>query len=248
MDAILLKTPLTKLTSQKFDLSFGILPEGNYIYYFGVINPQAGDFEISVAVIGASFIPITFRGSSQKHNYHFSFDLTNFPHGNDVRVCFQLVKGKDIFIHPTFFPQLNTQNVSNSEEVSFSNEIDNTFFIGDPSKREQLREKYRPQDIYHRLFKEVYAQNQKPVHTIGQPQVFYELLNLEEAKKQLEYVVYNKAFSDKNGNSLAKAKRKAYRKFLITIYKILTRTENRKNYVAKLYRNYININYISEKK
>ena len=75
---------------------------------------------------------------------------------------------------------------------------------------------------------------------------FRGFLSLEEAEHQLDHVVLSKLFQPDGTRGFNKYKRAFYRRVIINIYRLVTKNRSRKVYFAKLYRNYVNNNLISE--
>lgn len=246
-----LQPPLRKLAGDTcVEVVLGSLPAGGYAYYFGVVNTFSAFFEISIAMQGIDFPGVVLKENIKKQNFNFSFYVPPACAGQEITIEFRLLSSGSIHLSLTAFPQLIGEQSLSASQTWATEEMINNLFVGNDDKRERLMDAYRPVDIYMRLFKEIQAQNQyKTLSSLAQSApVFYELIDLEEAKKQLEYVVYHKFFNSNKGGVFKKFFRGLNRSIFIAFYKMLTRSESRKNAIAKLYRNYININYISERK
>jgi hypothetical protein len=251
MSTTIFATSLKKLrTDTSLEVHLGQLPAGTYMYFFSIVNAFSTHFEIAISIRGTGFDSLVLKENFKRQNLNVTFSVSPDEVSNDIIIQFDLKTGSSIYIDATAFPQLVSSQSLPVNQTWATEEMINNLFIGNEEKRERVLDGYRPVDIYLRLFKEVQAQNQyKSLQSFSQPApLFYELIDIAEAKKQLDYVVYNKFFSSTGGGALRKFVRKVYRRFFIIFYKLLTRSEGRKNVIAKLYRNYININYISERK
>lgn len=228
-------------------MNLGILPPGKYTHHFTIINPFADYFELLVERSNEAGVSFLVKDKSAKKNINIPFKAYG---DKEIIFQFHLKTGHSISIKPAISPQLHSAMQGTLPRSLMISDLANSFFVHEETKRQALSEDYRPVDVYARVFKEVQARNEKDSgnHISGAPDFFYELIDLNTSKKQLDYVVFEKFLAARKGNMFRRARRKLARKLFVFAYKVLTRDENRKNYLAKLYRNYINMNYLSERR
>lgn len=90
------------------------------------------------------------------------------------------------------------------------------------------------------------AFDEKQIEELVFNRFFKGTISINEAQKQMDYVVYNKTFVPDGSKGFTKLKRAVYRRVVKSVYRRLTKNSYRKAYFAKLYRNYVNNNIISE--
>jgi hypothetical protein len=235
---------------QPVKIHLGELPPNSYTYYFTVINPMVNEYEFTVSIpdIVAASIPIT--GNQLQQSFHLSFTVDEPQRNKDIVLSFEHLQGENVFIRSSTGPQLNSGNPVKPGPAQTTLPIVNSIYLQDSAKRNELKDGYRAMDVYVRVFQELSARNNwtNTMPRNAMPDVFYEFISLEAAKKQLDYVIYEKLFSGTSGGFFKRLRRKVSRKFVTFSYRLLTRSERRKGYLAKLYRNYVNLNYLSERK
>jgi hypothetical protein len=228
-------------------LNLGRLPAGQYAYHLSFLNPFKKHFQIEAKIPGEFQSTFVIADNSPKKNIHFVFDAQP---DKETTISLRLKEGESIFIKPAICPQLHADEQKLPAQALLARGVINSFYIQDQDKREFVADSYRAVDIYARVFQDVQLHNDVNSNSgfLKSRETFYDFIDLEAARKQLDYVVLEKMLTEKKGGFFSRIIRKMVRKFFITAYKIFTRSEGRKNYIAKLYRNYINMNYLSERR
>ncbi len=233
-------------TSEEKLINLGRLPDGKYTYHLAILNPFKHYFEIDIGITGKAHRILLIMETSEKKNINLPFEADS---DKETIIRLQLKKGEFLFIKPAVCPQIYGDIEESLSHSLLVPDMVNSFFVQEQTKREAITEAYKPFDIYARVFKEVQLYNSVSVNSFSKSsEIFYEFIDMETSKKQLDYVIFHKMLTEKKGSFFKRITRKLARKIFITIYKSLTCSENRKNYIAKLYRNYINMNYLSERK
>ena len=226
-------------------ISFKDLPAGRYIYYFSINNPEGKAYELKLQSQTGNF---SIKDSQKSIKRHLEFTIVDGME-NSIRFNFNLKYGKNVFLVPSRLPHLSISDQLNGQHIHHFNDAElNGLFINDRQERVLLKENLKPIDVYLKVFSELQHHNKVTPSIKSTDSFFYELIDLEAAKKQLEYVVYEKMLKSTDGNLLKKGIKKLIRAFLIIFYKLVTKSESRKTYIAKFYRNYVNLNYMSERK
>lgn len=247
MSKIPLSTTLIILNNyEPAKINFTSLPQDTYTLHFSIINSLGNDFELSISTSHTPEKNTIVSGDNRTYKFNYTFQVTEPA---PVDIAFTLTKGEKLFIRHARLPHIALNSFSQTPLLKIPDFV-NAVYIEDETAKKDTLDSYRPVDIYTRLYKQMETQNNRIVidDLRSNPSFFYELIDLETAKKQMDYVVYEKMFSQTGGSWFGKMKRKVYRKIFRSLYRLLTRNSHRKNYFAKLYRNYVNINYISESK
>lgn len=228
-------------------LNLGRLPAGQYAYHLSFLNPFKQHFEIEAKILGDFQNTFVIADNSPKRNIHLVF---NAQPDKETLISLHLKEGESIFVKPAICAQLHTDEQKLPTHALLARGLINSFYIQDRDKRESVADSFRPVDIYARVFQDVQLHNDVNSSNgfLKSSETFYDFIDLEAARKQLDYVVLEKMLIERKGGFFSRIKRKMARKFFVTAYKIFIRNEARKNYVAKLYRNYINMNYLSERR
>lgn len=230
-------------------LDLGQLPAGKYIYHFTIINPYASKFSFDAWLPDTAVSPVQISGVGKINNYRLSFTHQPAEVDDSVRVKFAFGSGQKIFIKPSGCPKASDIMDKNAPIPLIHDAINNAF-IEEPIEREIAMERYAHKHIYLQTFSEVRHQNEllsRQANATAAP-IAFEFIDLPTAEKQLDYVVYSKLFAGTRGNIFKRIIRKVLGFCFRGFYRLLTSSKKMKTYVAKLYRNYVNLNYLSERK
>ena len=220
------------------------LPDGDFVYPVKIINPFKEESELIFTISTTDNLLSTKRYC---FNSDKSFQALYFSTSNegcrDIEITIALRKGSMINLHLPVSPRLNQRiktipSTLHETIGKIENEIDlKRKSVGDLS-RVSVSQNGSPE-------RSVATHNAQPI-LIESLSPFNGIINLEQAQRQLDYVVYNKMFSTNGKRGLKKIKLLFYRKLLTALYRRLSKNSTRKAYFAKLYRNYINNNIIAE--
>lgn len=231
---------------QSFHLELGKLPKGKYIYRFGVNGPaeKTGTLSISIESNGSriSTQAIPFTNDINEHELvidckeDFAINALLFQ-GDDNISCILRLPVSALSMHeisdrPAALGGLD-QNI-----VSRVNSLDSTDNL--MKKRRELANNHTPDHFHSQQV------NIEEIEGFINLRYFEGFLSMEQAMRQLDFVVYEKMFRDGRSKGFTRFKRKVYGKTLRFLYRTLTRNYSRKQYFAKLYRNYINSNLLAE--
>jgi hypothetical protein len=236
---------------KEIGISLGVLPKGNYTFLFSIINPKKFDFEVQVYMPGISSQKKTVTGTERINRYSLVFSVDPAGSGKAESVLFlKSEKGEALFLKSSLSAQYQNNNGLSSTASGQVYDLANLSFVADKEVRQSLKEEIRPTNIYVKTFMEVQRQNELMKGRIGNSHepIFFELINYHTAEKQLDYVMRKKLFAGSGGNILKRMLRPLFRFFIVTFYRILASNAKLKSYLVKFYRNYVNLNYISELK
>lgn len=239
------------VSSVPVSIPLGDFPSGLYRISFCVSNPLVSAYTLAVSKTTGSKDFILVRSSKQKDFFYVQFKHTDSGGQNPLTITIQQQEGDPVFLkvinHPTLIDKSIHHNSSN-EKLYSSNRL-NLLFSEPTSNDASSFRKYKPVDAYTQLLAEIVKiQSDLQHHSAPKlPPGFYELLDLKNAKEQLDYVVNTKIHLHTSGNFVSKPLKKMTKYLVTFIYKILTRSTKMKNYIAKLYRNFVNMNIISER-
>lgn len=226
-------------------------PRGKYAFYFTVINAFAINYSLVIESNISGKTSVTITENSKKKNFNIIFVISDVTSTDKVILSFKLIKGTDIFILPSAGLVLIDEKSERKSNATFISVNDlNQTFKRTTQTEENHNYTFSNLEIYTKVFGEVYERNKHSLKESinGRNDAFYNMLDLETAKKQLDYVIFQKMLLSKDGNFFKKIFRKLVRFFIVNLYKLITRSERRKSYLAKFYRNYVNVNYLSERK
>lgn len=236
---------------KEIGISLGALPKGNYTFLFSIINPKGLYFEVQVHIPGISSQKKTVTGTERINRYSlvFSFDPPGSRTAEPV-VFLKSEKGDALFLKSSISTQYQNNNGLSSTASAHVYDLVNLSFVADKEARQSIKEEIRPTDIYLKTFGELQRQNEMMKGRVGSSNdlMFFELINYHTAEKQLDYVIRKKMFSGKGGNLFKRLLRPVFRFFIVTFYRLLASNAKLKSYLVKFYRNYVNLNYISELK
>jgi hypothetical protein len=216
------------------------LPEGNFLYPVTAINPFLEEIELG-------FIVKSNEKLYCKKKVHFSaitaterFNFSTSSESRDIEMIVVLNKGSKCWLHFPVSPLL-VQTIETSRATIHETVIK---IISEIENEENDRDDHPPprNSVSHSTLGP--AEN-KPISEF-QVSHFKGMVNLDQAQKQLDYVIYNKIFKSEDATGFQKWKKSLYRRTVILLYKKLSKSPSRRMYFAKLYRNYINNNIIAD--
>ncbi|MBS1663175.1 MAG: hypothetical protein JST68_19185 [Bacteroidetes bacterium] len=209
------------------DYDYPFLPAGNFIYRFSIRNPSTDAFELVMKISDA-------QGNSEEHTFEsnqlFIREEVNIKKSSDnfnspLRVSFLLKKGAELDIQlPVSLIMTSSVKEKKQNYLSTVNRVKNAF-------SEQLK---------------LAGAGNASSNSLFNADVQARLLSFKQAESQLDYVIYHKLFVPDGSRGLLKAKRAFYRRMLRFIYRRLTKNTVRKEYIVKIYRNYVNLNTLFE--
>jgi hypothetical protein len=235
-------------SGETLNLEIGYLPAGDFFYHLVLTNQYHENVQLQVelyhnnALLAEKIFAI--HDNIAPVDLHFSIDKKIEGYGFFLH--FTLLKGKGAALHLSVNP-VYERHVTDAHNFLFG--LD-----------EKLTDAIR---VYENVNlpaakSDKKEQSQARQDTEGQPfstefldayiraKYFRGFLSLNEATRQLDYVVNHKFMAPDGSRGFVKWKRKIYRKFVKFLYRSLTRNTVRKAYFAKLYRSYINVNLLSD--
>jgi hypothetical protein len=220
------------------------LPKGHFKYSLTVFNPANTPATVLFQLKEKDEIK-----DKQEHLFHESLSDKTFnfivddPEGyRDVTIEFVLLAGQPVKI---YFPVGAVLAQKKPHIPSHVNDIEDkiNFEIENFRQLENKMESFDTKDL-HQGNGNVLDDEQ--IQSLIHSRYFRGLLNIEDAQKQLEFVIYHKLFRSTTSKGFRKWKLSFYRKLIIFLYRIVAKNTNRKKYFAKLYRNYVNTNLIAD--
>jgi hypothetical protein len=215
------------------------LPAGDFVYPVTATNPFLEEIELVFIVKSHEKCyckkKLLFSAVTATERFHFS---TSSEH-RDLEVIISLTVGSKCWLNLPVSPLL-----AHKIEASPSRIKETVIKIISEIENDE-------DDVDDHSHKDSYGST-TPVTVeskrINGSQVshFKGMVNLEQAQKQLDYVIYNKLFHSEGTRGFKKWKESFYRRVLIFLYKALSRNPSRRVYFAKLYRNYINNNILAD--
>jgi hypothetical protein len=221
------------------------LPAGDFVYPITAINPFLEEVELNFRVESSSAVLFkkTIRFSSLTLNESFHFSILNDSRG--LKILLLSPKGSKIWVHlpvsPQLFQKIETTPTTIKETViKIVSEIESEENDLDPADQMPFR---APETLPAPETRNVLeTRNSDNLHLTH----FKGVLNLQQAERQLDYVIYNKVFRSEGAGGFQKWKKSFYRKMVIFLYRKLSKDHSRKIYFAKLYRNYVNNNIVAD--
>jgi hypothetical protein len=201
---------------------------GDYYYRFTVKNPFKQTVKVLITVSDGDS-PVTehvleFTDLIKDKEIVISKSTERFA--QPIEITFALKAGKNILItlpvSPIMVPELKTED-KDYESIA-----------------------YKIQSAFDDKFSQLHQSAEQAFSKQMQMEIFKDCITTAEAERQLDFIVFNKLFAPDGSKGFTKFKRALYRKFLRAIYRRLTKNTIRKQYFAKLYRNYINSSVISD--
>jgi hypothetical protein len=238
--------PVTLSLNEPFLVSIGKIPPGKYAYHVNLLN-AANDSPILKVFINSKNVNKNerlFNLSAISQQIEYNFNTTGIE---TYSITFLLIKGKGITLQLPVSPVM-VQEVE--EEVSMLLGLDDNIV----SKVNQLESEDHSTGNIKTAHSPHPARQQPATGAVSFREVehfmnaryFRGMLSTEESERQLDHVVYDKMFAPDGSKGFAGFKRRVYRKMLTGLYRLFTKNRSRKLYFAKLYRNYVNVNLLSE--
>ena len=226
----------------QLSIPIGHLPEGNFSYPVKIINPFRQEIELIFSLSAKNKVQFVqksnFVASSSTETLRFS--VSEKDEWRDIEIIVTLKKGSMARLYLPVSPRLHQNNVTIPATLQdtiskIRSEIETEEKIyGKSSQKKYLRTPATG------------TQHSEKMQVIS-PDIFFRgILNLEQAQRQLDYVIYNKLLAPDGTKGFTKWKRSLYRKTVISLYRRLSKNSTRRTYFAKLYRNYINNNIIAD--
>lgn len=230
-------------------ISLGDFPAGLYRISFSINNPLTSAYTVGVSTTTNSKDLVLFKSTKQKDFFYVQFNHKNGK--SPLTITVQQKEGATVFLKIINYPALIDKSVVHNtiNEKLYSPSRLNLLFKDNATKDLSSLHHYRPVDAYSQLLAEI-VKIQSDIQNSSAPKLpsgFYELLDLKNAKEQLDYVINTKIHLHTNGNFFTKPLKKTIKYLFTFIYRVLTRSSLLKNYIAKMYRNYVNMNILSER-
>jgi len=226
----------------QLSIPIGHLPDGNFSYPVKIINPFRQDIELIVSLSAKNKVQFV-----QKSNFNAAsaietlrFSVSEKDQWRDIEIIVTLKKGSMVRLHLPVSPRLHQKNVT----IPATLEDTISKIRSEIETEEKIYGKLSPGKYFAKPAPE--SQHSEKIQVASADIFFRGILNLEQAQRQLDYVIYHKLLSPDGSKGFTKWKRSFYRKILITTYRRLSKNSTRKTYFAKLYRNYINNNIIAD--
>ena len=204
------------------------LPAGVFCCRFTVRNPSAESYELVVKVTddAGNSEEHRFQGDKMVVEQELTIEKRSDKFASPIRVSFRLFQGKDVGIRLPVSPMMTSAvKMEKQNYLSAVNKVKNA-----------LSENSGP-----------LTDNQPhPVNPFFNLKSRESLLTLRQAEEQLDFVIYQKMFVPDGSRGFVKKKRALYRRLVRFTYRKLVKNTVRKRYIAKLYRNYVNLNTLFE--
>jgi len=231
-------------TANKLKIPLGFIPQGDFIFPVHINNPLAKEIKLSLTVFSNGIMVQETSLDFSNSNYccDFCFTINNplgsidtyieaiFEKTSSVKIHFPVSPRKRTSFHPHQSDWHEEEELINTEITEWENDSIQT--LSNTTSTNKLNE--------------ATAMNKRQIESFVQMRYFRGLLSLEDAQKQMDFVIEHRLFSAGNEKGFKKWKLAFYRKVTRFLYKLITRNSRRKIYLAKLYRNYVNNNLIAE--
>jgi len=232
---------------QSFLQELGKLPRGKYIYRFSVHgqSKNPGKLQVSIESNATRHNPQTIEFSEDISEHELIFECSEDYSQNKIlflgdpgQNCTLKLPVSALFLHetvekPASLAGLEQNIISLVNALDTSDSLLKRFSEAPKSQASESVPGSRQFDI-------------KDIEDFINIHYFKGFLSMEEAIRQLDFVVYEKMFKPDGSKGFTKFKRKLYGKTLRFLYRKLTKNTDRKRYFAKLYRNYINTNALAD--
>ncbi|HET9825138.1 MAG TPA: hypothetical protein VFP87_07385 [Chitinophagaceae bacterium] len=215
------------------------LPASDFIYSITAINPFLEEIELNFRVRANDTVQfkkiICFSSVTVTESFQFSLSADS----REIEVIFLLRSGSKVWLHFPVSPRLlqkieTTPTTIKETVIKIVSEIETE---EDDEDYTDQKDSYQP----------IGAAVPEPTNVDSFHLTHFKgVLNLQQAEKQLDYVIYNKVFGTEGASGFQKWKKSVYRRMVIFLYKKLSKDHSRKVYFAKLYRNYVNNNIIAD--
>jgi hypothetical protein len=226
------------------EIFFGFLPQGKFIYPLSVIVPYKNTINVTLFFYSNLNLvkteKLVFSSSSTQYDFEFEISEKSGVVSNSLVIIIE--EGEVVKLYLPVSPRILV-----NDRIRIDNSID-WYELEDEINSEinALEEELQTHTNFHSKITRNnvnISMNKDQIDAYIKTKYFRGLLNLNEAQKQMDFVVYNKILLSNQKNGF---KRKCIRRMLIFFYRIVTKSPSIKNYLAKLYRNYVNNNLIAE--
>ncbi|THU33529.1 hypothetical protein FAM09_25615 [Niastella caeni] len=236
--------PITLSLNEPFLVPIGKTPSGKYAYHVNVLNP-ANDSPILKVFINNKNVnkdEHVYKLSEITAQIEYNFDTTG---KEENTIVFLLTRGTGLTLQLPVSPVM-VQEVK--EEVSMLLGLDDKIVskVGELESEDQATGNKRINREPYTRQQSASATSLREMEQYINARYFRGFLSVEESERQLDHVVLNKMFAPDGSKGFTRFKRKVYRKMLVSIYRLFTKNRSRKLYFAKLYRNYVNVNLLSD--
>lgn len=230
--------------NEPFRVQIGKIPPGKYAYHVNLINP-AKDFPILKVFINNKNV------NKDEHEYKLSEISTEIKYNFDTTgseecaIVFLLTKGTTVSLQLPVSPVM-VQDIQ--EDASMLLGLDDKIVskVGELESEEQSTGHKKANLGPYTRQQPASAASLREIEQFVSARYFRGLLSVEESERQLDHVVFNKMFAPDGSRGFSGFKRRLYRKMLTGIYRLFTKSRSCKLYFAKLYRNYVNVNLLSD--
>ena len=236
------------VTTVPIKIVLGSFPDGLYRISFLINNPLLSEYTLSISTSNSTKDYVVIHSDKQKDSFYTQFihncgkgnnPLTITVNQNEKYPVFLSIINRPAVVNKSIFHNATNEKLysANRFNLFFKENVNNSF------------REYRPVDAYTQLLNEI-VKIQTDIQNTSTPKLpsgFYELLDLKNAKEQLDYVVRTKIHLQTHGNILTRPLKKMIKHLFTFSYKILAKNPLLKNYIAKIYRNYVNMNILSER-
>ena len=231
--------------SHQLNIPIGYLPQGDFNYPIIATNPFLEEIELIFYVYADKTIQFKKKCcfTSVKPMESFNFSISKQGGLRNIVITLLLNKGTKIWLHLPISPRLLQKIKTTSATIKETVEKIISEIKMEENDFEYPSEKDLSTDNQMTFIKNNSGED-KNIDLTGILH-FKGVLNLEQAQRQLDYVIYNKMFLSENAKGFRKWKQSLYRKIVIFLYRKLSRNPTRRTYFAKLYRNYINNDIIA---
>lgn len=232
---------------QSFLQELGKLPRGKYIYRFSVHGQsnKPGKLQVSIESNTARHDPQVIEFSQEISEHELIFECKEDYNqnkilflGDPVQHCTLKLPVSALFLHETVERPAAMAGLEQNI-ISLVNALDTSDSL---FRRNAELPKIQAQDSTPGSRQ----MDIKEIENFINIHYFKGFLTIEEATRQLDFVVFEKMFRPDGSKGFTKFKRKFYGKTLRFFYRKLTKNTDRKRYFAKLYRNYINTNALAD--
>lgn len=229
--------------ARREEIFFGFLPQGNFIYPISIIVPYRGTVKANLFFYSnLNLVKIEKLVFSTTSCYDFEFTISEKSGAVTNSLVIIIEEGEGVKLVLSVSPRIVLNDrirIENSIDwYELEEEINSEINLLEEEL--QIITNHNPKTTRNNSS---ISMNKDQIDVYIKTKYFRGLLNLNEAQKQMDFVVYNKILLSNQKNGF---KRKCVRKTLIFFYRIVTRNPSIKNYLAKLYRNYVNNNLIAE--
>lgn len=232
--------------NETFRKNIGKMPPGRYVYHFNVLGPanESGSLTVFIDNNNVKENERVYDLAELSTELKYNFNTTSYE---SCIIVFLLSKGKEITLQLPVSPYL-VQDVM--EEPSMLLGLDDKILLKvDELESGGIFAENKNTNTDNRrcgLKTGADAASLREIEQFINARYFRGMLSTEESVQQLDYVVSHKLFAPDGSVGFTRFKRNIYRKLIKAAYHFIIRNRSRKLYFAKLYRNYVNSNILSE--